>query len=125
MYDIARVRDAVPGAKSRPPTDADTMLHIHDDGTVTIPSDVEVIELDGRLWFRTPHLRGWNGVHPSSPTMGDPSRSIGVAIREELARTGRTVTRWTQADADVARTRELAYWREADGAYRRIVGQLR
>lgn len=125
MYDIARVRDAVPGAKSRPPTDADTMLHINDDGTVTIPADVEVIELDGYLWFHTPRLRGWNGVHPSSPIMSDPSRSIGVAIREELARTGRTVTLWTQANADTARIMELAHWREADEAYRRIVGQLR
>lgn len=92
MYNTSRVHDAIPGVQSRRPTDADAMLDIHEDGTVTIPADVEVIELDGYLWLHTPRLRGWNGVHPSSPIMSDPSRPIGVAIREELTRTGRTVT---------------------------------
>lgn len=113
----AWVRDAVPGAKLRPATDADALMCVNDDGTVTIPSDVEVIEVEGDdavLWYRTPRLRGWAADNKRCQIMADPSRSLEVAVVEELERQGRTVTRWTMAQANAARDAEVDRWRNDD-----------
>lgn len=109
------VCDAVPGARQRPAADTDACMHVNDDGTVTIPPDVEVVEVEGDdavLWFRCPRLRGWAGHHKQSPIMADPSRSLVVAVAEELERQGRTVTRWSMAQANAARDAEIARWRK-------------
>lgn len=115
--DIEWVRDAVPGAKLRPATAADALMRINDDGTVTIAPDVEVIEVEGNdrvLWYRTPRLRGWAADNKRCQVMADPSRSIEVAVVEELERQGRTVTRWTMEQANAARDAEIDRWSNDD-----------
>jgi hypothetical protein len=79
----------------RPKTDEDACLIVNEDGTVTIPEDVEVFEGPrDDLWFRTPRLQGWAGEHRDSPLMtssGDKTgQTLGEAVEVELARQGRT-----------------------------------
>ena len=96
-------------------------MYVNDDGTVTIPPDVEVVEVEGidALWFRSPRLRGWAGHHKRSQIMADPSRPLELAVIEELERQGRTVVQWTQALANAARAAEIAQWsKAADGQMR-------
>lgn len=101
MTDHNYVTDARPGARIRPARDEDALTHIDDDGTMTIPEDVEVIEYDGGFWFRTPRLRGWAAINGHSPVMGkDIARSAHVVIHEEMARQHRIIPRWTQARAN-------------------------
>lgn len=110
------VCDAAPGAVSRPATGADALTHFNDDGTVTIPTDVQVFELDGSFWLRTHRLRGWACIHGSSPVMVDPVRALHVVLREEMARQGRRILRWPQSDLDDAKYAEISYWSVADAA---------
>ena len=73
----------------------DAMLHVNDDGTVTIPADVQVFEYhNGILAFRSPHLRGWANLNPYSPIVFEGGRRfVRDAVLEELARQGRELGR--------------------------------
>ena len=108
------VTDAVPGAKLRSATPADSLMHVNDDGTVTIPAHVQVVGCGETFCFRSPRLHGWAVVGSSVVVMADPPRAARVAIREEMARQRRVIQRWTPGRAYDHHRREMDYWREAD-----------
>jgi hypothetical protein len=79
-----------PGGKRRLARPSDTVLRINEDGTVTIPDDVEVYETGPWLAFRTDRLLGWADLGSNSPIVFDGGRRrVRDAVIEELARQGR------------------------------------
>lgn len=86
MSDMVREPD---GAR-RLPTPTDTLMHVNDDGTVTIPADVEVYEVDGHLWLRADRLEGWASVAADSSIVL-PGKDLNAkeAVLTELSRQGR------------------------------------
>lgn len=67
----------------------DSVLHINEDGTVTIPEDVDVYEIHGTLSFRTNRLKGWAVHNPGSRIMAGDQRTLREEVVAELARQGR------------------------------------
>lgn len=69
----------------------DNMLIINEDGTVTIPTHVDVHEVHGTLSFRTDRLQGWAVHNPDSRIMVGERRTLREEVVAELARQGRSL----------------------------------
>lgn len=109
------VRDAIPGAKTRPATPDDLLIRGRGDGTVEVPPHVDVIQLGDDLWVRSTQLRGWAPIPLGHRTIhGAAAIDTQTAVRAEMARTGRPIPVWTDVDAWANRELELAYWDEMD-----------
>ena len=69
----------------------DSVMNVNEDGTVTIPADVDVYEIHGTLSFRTNRLQGWAVHNPDSRIMAGKRRTLREEVVAELARQDRSL----------------------------------